>query len=265
MSPASKTAMVKLPGGEEISVSEIMHLISTKRFSTPVHIYQEPILTEPSPNFTRGRDRFPMRELRWHSASVDNPNRYEILPGTFAKADFKASWNSQGRIIDDTVIHTIYPERMFTGIHYRIDIDPIGWEDRPLRRGDIIIFRGFNSDDIKYVVTWQRTDEICTETAYVQVNALGKDRDVVDSNDADWPSIGFYVPTNLCNVTPSPIPTIPYDPHAQVSFIDPFTSQMIPPSPQDELALHKVKRRNAQVAELPGIFNRVKRKVSPAT
>ena len=70
-----------------------MELISTKTFSSPVHVYIEPTLTGPIPTFKNGRDRFPMRELRWHSASVDNLNRYEIIPGTFATEDFRARWN----------------------------------------------------------------------------------------------------------------------------------------------------------------------------
>ena len=238
-----------------------MHLISTKQFSTPVHIYQEPTLTEPSPIFRHGRDHFPMRELRWHSASVDNPNRYEILPGTFAKDDFQAHWNGGTRCLEDHLIHTITPECMFTGIHYRIDVDPISWENRPLLRGDIIAFRGFESDAIKYVVTWERSDQICDGCAYIQVNAMGKNQEAVESSDADWPSIGFYVPRELCNVIPSPRPTIPYDPHARVSFVDPFTSKRISPTPQNDLTLQRVKRRHAQVSESPGMFNRLKRKV----
>src|SRR6266568_8299670 len=160
-----------------------MSLISTKTFSSPVHVYIEPTLTGPIPTFINGRDRFPMRELRWHSASVDNLNRYEIIPGTFAKEDFRARWNGGARHIDDIVIRTIYPECMYTGIHYRIDVDPIGWGNQPLLRGDIIIFRGFANDDIKYVVTWQRSPLICEGQAYVQVNAMGKNQEAVKSSD----------------------------------------------------------------------------------
>jgi len=239
-----------------------MHLISMKQFTTPVHIYREPTLTEPTPTFRHGRDRFPMRELRWHSASVNNLNRYEILPGTFFKGDYRARWNGEVRHIDDHVIHTIYPECMFTGIHYRIDVDPMVWENQPLVRGDIIVFRGFECNDIKYVVTWERSDQICDGSAYVQVNAMSKDQEVVESSDADWPCIGFYIPNELCNVTPSPRPAIPYDRHARVSFIDPFTSQTLPPTPPNGLALRRVERRNAQTLELPVPFKRLARKVS---
>ena len=239
-----------------------MELFTTKTFSSPVHFYVEPTLTGPIPTFRNGRDRFPTRELRWHSASTDNPNRYEILPGTFAKGDFRARWNGGVRHIDDTVVRTIYPERMFTGIHYRIDVDPIGWANQPLLRGDVIIFRGFASDDIKYVVTWERSPLICEGQAYIQVNALGKDQKAVDSSDADWPTIGFYVPVDLCKVIPSPIPTIPYDPHAKITFVDPFTTRPISPTAQDGLALQRVNRRNGQVAHSPGMLNLLKRKMS---
>jgi len=204
-----------------------------------------------------------MHELCWHSALVNNLNRYEIIPGTFAKEDFRARWNGGARHIDDIVIRTIYPECMYTGIHYRIDVDPIGWGNQPLLRGDIIIFRGFANDDIKYVVTWQRSPLICEGQAYVQINAMGKNQEAIESSDADWPTLGFYVPVELCCVISSPTPTIPYDPHARITFVDPFTTHTIASIAQDGLEIQRVKRRDAQVADSPGFLNHLlKRKMS---
>jgi hypothetical protein len=92
---------------------------------------------------------------------------------------------------------------------------------------------------------------------------MGKNQEAVDSSNADWPTIGFYVPVELCSVIPSPIPTIPYDPHAKITFVNPFTMHTIAPSAQDGQAIQRVKRRNGQVADSPGILNRLlKRKMS---
>ncbi len=262
MQPLSSGPMIPLPSGDMISLNDILPLISTKTFSTPVHNYIEPTLSGPQPIFQNGRNRFPMRQLRWHSPSTSNPNRYEILPGTFVKEDYNARWNGGVRRIDDPFILTIQPECMYTGIHYRVDVNPSVWGNRILLRGDIITFRGFESDDIKYVVTWQRSPQICEGSAYIQLNAMGKDQYAVDSSDADWPTIGLYVPIHLNCVVSAPVPNIPYDPHAKVSFVDPFTAHVIPPDDQDGLIIPPIERRNALGNASPWNINRFTRKFS---
>jgi hypothetical protein len=91
---------------------------------------------------------------------------------------------------------------------------------------------------------------------------MGKNQEAVESSDSNWPTIGFYVPIELCTVISSPIPTIPYDPHAKVTFVDPFTSQTITPSVLDGLVPQHVNRWNGQVASSSGILSRFKRKLS---
>ena len=247
--PTSTPVMIQLPGGGELSYDEIKPFLLTKTFSTPLHIYQEPRHPKPTPIFTQGQNRFPTRERQWHSPSVENPHRYAILPGPFTKRDFQSHWNQPPRIINDSAIYTIQNECMFTGIYYRIDIDPTAWGSTPLHRGDVIVFRGFEEESVKYMVTWERCSLICENTAYIQVNAMGKDQHTIEPSDRDWPTIRFYVPVHLCAVTPSPSPNIPYDLHAKVTFINPFTDQFVPSTYDDLINLTRVNRRNALAPE----------------
>jgi len=247
--PASAPVIIQLPGGGEVSYDEIKPFLMTKTFSTPIHIYHEPHHAKPTPKFTQGQNRFPARERQWHSPSVENPHRYAILPGPFAKWDFQSYWNQPARTIDDSAIYMIQNECMFTGIYYRIDINPAAWEGAPLHRGDVIVFRGFEEEDVKYMVTWERCPLICEDTAYIQVNAMGKNQYTIESSDRDWPTIGFYVPVHLCAVTPSPNPIIPYDPLAKVTFVNPFTDQLLPSTYDDLINLTRINRRNALAPE----------------
>jgi len=259
--PTSTTPMIQLPDGNRISLADLMDLIATQRFSSPPHFYRAPTMG-PEPIFRNGRDRFPIRELRWHTAATNNPNRYEAPPGNFSTEVYMGRWNGPPFYIRNSFIHDIYPERMFCGIHYRVDIDPAAWNNRPLLRGDIIIFRGFESDVIKYVVTWKRTGHIDDNTSYVQINAMGKHQEAVETSDADWPTIGFFVPTHLCAISTPPPPRINYDPFGQAPFVDPFTAQAIPSSPPDQSPPSPVERRNGEVLESNGIFRRITRKAS---
>ena len=257
------TPMIQLPNGDHISLPDLMDLVSTQRFSSPPHFYRAPTIG-PEPIFRNGRDRFPIRELRWHSVTADNSDRQEVFPGNFASEVYLERWNGPPRRIHDSFIRGIYPERLFSGIHYRINVDPNAWINSPLLRGDIIIFRGFESDDIKYVVTWKRTAHFDDDTTYVQVNAMGKYQEVVETSDADWPTIGFFIPNHLCAVSTPPPQHITYDPFGQAPFVNPFTAQVIPsPSPSpDHTPPSPVKRRNGEVLESDGIFRRITRKAS---
>jgi len=254
--------MIQLPDGTRIALEDLMELVAAQRFSSPVHLYRQPNPMVPMPIFRHGRDRFPTRELRWHSAAVNNPNRYEALPGTFDERTYAKRWIRTTQHINDPAIREILPERMFAGIHYRIDINPVIWNGRPVRRGDIIIFRGFHSTNIKYIVTWKRTDHISDDIAYIQVNAMGKDQEVVDPSNDDWPALGFFIPIQLCAVASPPAPTIQYDPLASVTFVNPFTTlEHSPPLHHSSLHL-PVEQHNGEVPKSTGFFQRIKRKVS---
>ena len=255
------TPMIQLPGGNRISLADLMDLIATQRFSSPPHFYHAPT-TGPQPIFRNGRDRFPIRDLRWHSAVTHNPNRYEVPPGNFAAEVYMGRWNGPPLHIHDSSIRNIYPERMFGGIHYRIDIDPIAWNNSPLLRGDIIVFRGFESDNIKYVVTWKRTSHFDDDTSYVQVNAMGQYQEAVETSDADWPAIGFFVPNHLCAISTPPPSRIVYDSFGQNPFTNPFSTQEIPFSLPDQSPPSPVERRNGEVLESNGIFRKLTRKAS---
>jgi hypothetical protein len=241
---------IRLPNGERIPIDELLKLISMQTFSTPPHVYRPPTLTGPIINFRQGQDRFPARECWWHSSAVDDPHRYVILPGSFDKQDFQVRWNKDPRFINDTAISALLEERMFSGIYYRIDVDPIVWGKKPLRRGDTIVFRGFKDDRVKYVATWQRSPLICNGMMYVQFNAMDKDQYHIDAANRDWPSIGFYVPIESCAVDPSPPPSVPCDPQARVAFIDPFSTLSLPSAYDDTLNLVRI-RRNAHVPSPP--------------
>ena len=260
--PTTSASMIQLPDGTQIDLEDLMELIAFQRFSSPVHFYRQPRPMVPMPIFRHGRDRFPTRELRWHSAAVNNPNRYEAPPGVFDERAYAKKWISGAQRIDDPAIREILPERMFAGIHYRIDVNPVVWNGRPVRRGDTLIFRGFQSTNIKYIVTWKRSDHISDDIAYIQVNAMGKNQEVVDPSNDDWPALGFFIPIQLCAVNSPPAPKIQYDPLTSVTFVDPFTTQELsPPSRNSSLPL-PVERRNGEVAESNGFFQRIKRKGS---
>ena len=258
---APATPMIQLPDGHRISLADLMDLVATQRFSSPPHFYREPTMG-PQPIFRNGRDRFPIRELRWHSTVTNNPNRYEVPPGKFADEVYMGRWNGPPLHIRDSSIRNIYPERMFGGIHYCIDINPAAWNNQPLLRGDIIVFRGFESDNIKYVVTWKRNTHFDDDTSYVQVNAMGKYQETVETSDADWPTIGFFVPTRLCEISTPPPPRIHYDPFGQNPFTNPFSAQEIPFPLPDQSPPSPVERRNGEVLESNGIFHKITRKAS---
>lgn len=205
----------------------------------PIHNYREP--QSPMPIFTRGRDRFPERPQRFHAPSKGNPNRHEILPGPFDNYD--KLWNRRVLRIDDPDIRTIQPEPMYTGIHYRIDIHPLSWGRHKLKRGEIVIFRGFNDDNIKYVVTWERAHEMEDGIAYVQLNAMRHDEYAMESSDVDWPTIGIFIPTINCEVLPAPEPVFTVPP----IFTNPFSTQPLPLTYNDHLNLAKISRRNALI------------------
>ena len=131
--PTAATPMIQLPDGTHIALEDLMELIAAQRFSSPIHLYHQPNPMVPMPIFRHGRDRFPTRELRWHSAAVNNPNRYEALPGTFDERTYAKRWIRTTQHINDPAIREILPERMFAGIHYRIDINPVIWNGRPVR------------------------------------------------------------------------------------------------------------------------------------
>jgi hypothetical protein len=250
--PTVPSDMIRLPNGERIPIDELLGLISTQTFSTPPHVYRPPTVLGPTIIFRQGQDRFPARERRWNSSSVNDPHRYVILPGSFDKKDFQSRWNKKPRTIDDIAISNLDEERMFAGIYYRIDVDPIIWGKTPLRRGDTINFRGFQEDRVKYVATWQRCPLICAGMAYVQFNAMDQDQYSIDAADRDWPSIGIYIPVQLCAVDPSPPPSIPFDPKAKVTFIDPFSTLPLPSTYDDTLNLSRInRRRNAYVPSPP--------------
>jgi len=260
------TRMITLPSGDQISLPDLMDLLVTQRFSSPPHFYRLPTSMGPQPIFRNGRDRFPTRDLRWHTPSTHDPDRQEVPPGNFAYEVYVERWNGGARRVDDSAILNIFPERIFSGIHYRIDVDPIAWNNGPLLRGDIIIFRGFDCDNIKYVVTWKRAAPISNDTAYIQVNAMGRHQEFVESSDADWPTFGFYVPSHLCAVSLPPPSRISPDPFGHISYINPFSAQQIlPPSP-DEPPSPTIQRRNGEVEESDGFIKRLlKRKPSCVT
>lgn len=209
----------------------------------PIHNYREPQL--PMPRFTQGQDRFPYRVRRFHAPSEYNPNRHEVLPGMFT--NFDKVWNGRALRINDEYIRAIKPETMFTGIHYRIDLHPGSWGNRKLRRGDLIILRGFAEDNIRYIVTWERAHEMEEGTSYVQVNAIRNDKDAVEyaveSSDKDWPTFGLFVPISNCYVDPAPAPAFSILP----TFTNPFViaNGAIPSTYDDHLNLSRIQRRNA--------------------
>ena len=234
--------------------------------STPLYVYRRPQAGIPTPTFEHGRCRFPPRGLRLHSLTNNNPNRYEVLPGVFDNYD--DLWSAPALPINDFLILAINAKPMYMGIHYRIDVHPSAWGNRPVNRGAAIIFRGFEDRRTQYIITWERTHEISDGLAYIQANALRHDGYAVESSDADWPTIGFYIPSRLCNVTPAPIPAFPYN-HSDkddTSFIDPFDpSHRFAPTQGNQSGLANLKRRNAIAPETgspPTRYQHLKRKLS---
>ena len=191
------------------------------------------------PIFAQGRDRFPVRSQRFHAPSKGNPHRHEVLPGPFEH--FNRLWTRAPIRIDDAHIRTIQPEPMYTGIHYRVDIHPLSWGQLKLKRGRNVVFRGFENDNIKYIVTWEHAHELQDGIAYVQLSAMRHDEYAVESSDADWPTIGIFVPNRNSDVLPAPEPVFTVPP----IFTDPFSPQPLPSTYNDHLALAKVNRQIA--------------------
>jgi len=98
-------------------------------------------------------------------------------------------------------------------------------------------------------------------TAYIQLNAMRRDEYAIESSDADWPTIGIYVPTVNSNVSPAPEPvfTVPS------IFMDPFPSQTLPSTYNDLLALSRINRQlalNTPPDSPPTRFQKLRRKLS---
>ena len=236
----------------------------------PTTLYRAPQTGVPMPTFRQGRERFPAQTTRFHAPSTCNPNQYEVLPGLFS--DFSQHWNlGQARRIDDIVIEAIVPEPMYSGIQYRIKINPAGWGNQKVARGDIINFRGFQSREIRYLVTWKRAHEIDEGIAYIQVNAFRQDEYAVDASDADWPALGFYVPVGRCDVPTAPTPVFPCDSiHKCITLFGTSSNQTLPSTYNDYLNLANIHRRDGLAPEPdsppvtppPSPMQRLKRKLS---
>jgi hypothetical protein len=174
--------------------------------STPTHFYFPLDDTQNMPIFFQGRDRFPERRRRLHPPiSIAPPQRYEVFPGLFTMDRFHALWNKAPRHLDDCFIEKITYEPYFSGIPYRVTFNPKGWREQKVCRGDVLIFRGFDTTDTKYIITWELHPHIVPGFAYVQVNAFDEHQYCVTPSNDDWPAFGILVPTNLCGVTPAPI------------------------------------------------------------
>jgi hypothetical protein len=214
--------------------------------SSPAHIYRPIRQNGSMPEFRNGRNRFPPAEHRfWHLKAHLEQNRYERLPGEFDEEDFMFRWRRISWRIDDHWITDIQPETEYGGIRYRITMHPGVWEGHTILRGDTLVFRGMDHDDIKYFITWTLNKNHDDKHAYVQVNAFNQFQGNLDSGDADWPALGFLVPKSLCEVLIArPLPMVP----------DPFdlNAQLAPNIPE----LHPtpdspIQRRRAHVWEKP--------------
>ena len=91
---------------------------------------------------------------------------------------------------------------------------------------------------------------------------MGKDQEVVDPSNDDWPALGFFIPIQLCAVASPPAPNIQYDPLASVTFVNPFTAQGLSPPLHNSLLHLPAEQHNGEVAKSNGFFQRIKRKVS---
>jgi len=245
---APNSAVLGNPGTASTQTTEnpLLHLLA----STPIHIYRPPQAGIPTPMFRQGRDRFPTRPTRFHAPSTCNPHQYEVLPGPLP--NFDKHWNSgRARRINDSVIVAIRPEPMYSSIHYRIHINATGWGRRKVTRGDIVNFRGFMNHEIKYLVTWERAHNIEDGFAYIQVNAFRQDGYAIDSSDADWPTLGFYIPVDICSVEPAPPPVFPYDSifKRDIPILELHSEQPLPSTYDDYLNLTKVNRRDSLAPE----------------
>ena len=204
------------------------------------------------PNFRDGRNRFPPAEHHfWHPSAYLSPNRYERLPGEFSDEDFLQRWRARSRCIDDHSIIDIQPEIEYGGIRYRVTTHPSVWENYALLRGDSLIFRGMDPDNIKYIVTWTLNKNHDDDHAYVQVNAFNQFQGNLDSSDVDWPALGFLVPKSICDVIiarPPPKLVNPFE----------FDAQLAPHLPElHPTPFSPVQRRRAHVWEnpLPGLMH----------
>jgi len=224
----------------------------TLNASSQVHKYHPIRHEEPMPQFRDGRDRFPIAERRfWHPTAHLDHHRYERLPGEFSDEDFLQRWRATSRHIDDNGIIDIQPETTYGGIRYRITTHPEVWKNYVILRGDTIIFRGLDVDNLKYFVTWTLNKDHDNKHAYIQVNAFNQFQGNLDSSDADWPALGFLVPKSLCNVLiarPPPMLQCPFD-------FDPQLAPDLPelhPSPQSQ---HQRRRAHVWESPLPGLMH----------
>ena len=77
---------------------------------------------------------------------------------------------------------------------------PEVWKNYVILRGDTLIFRGLDIDNLKYFVTWTLNKDHNDKHAYIQVNMFNQFQGNLDSSNADWLVLGFLVPKSLCYI-----------------------------------------------------------------
>jgi len=167
--------------------------------TSPIHAHRPIAQLARTPHYRQGRDRFPLPERRFHPRGIELLVRHEQLAGDFSDDCFQIRWAGIGHQIDDNVILLVEPERYHSNTRFRITTKPHAWIT-PVHRGDIIRFRGLDSPDVKYIVTWTINDNHDPHHCYVQVNALNKNQQCIHSDDVDWPALGFLIPKHMCQV-----------------------------------------------------------------
>jgi len=152
-----------------------------------------------TPRYQQGGDWFPLPERRFHPWGIKLLVHHKQLVGNFSNDCFQIRWAGTGHQINDSVILKVKPKNYYSHTRFWITTQPQAWM-MPVHCGDVVMFQGLDSPDVKYLVAWTVNDDHDPHHCYVQVNALNKNQQCLHSDDVDWPALGFLIPKHMCQV-----------------------------------------------------------------
>jgi hypothetical protein len=128
--------------------------------------------------------------------------------------DWEEIWNASPLQLDVDIIPDPTIEFTYQSALFRLHLDSAYFmfteETRWIRQGTTITFKGFNHEDVRFVVEWlQRIDEYDAYLKILKIVAMTSNGSIIPYSDPDYPSFILIVPSCLVRVpTPSPDITI---------------------------------------------------------
>ena len=180
----------------------------TQSTPRPDPMYDIPEGVEDSPSFF-----FPFYQIFFNEGLLVEPVEDEAeLPAQFRTYDrplwdnWTKIWNASPIELDTNTIPNPVVENLYQSTLFRLQLDSTYFfsneEIRIIRQGTTITFKGYDHEDVRFVVEWLQW--IHNHTAYLKVVAMTSNRLRIPYTDPDYPSFILTVPLCLVQV---PIPS----------------------------------------------------------